>query len=123
MIEVLTEKVSDQYKAFLRERNIPYLIAGQEQIDPQLTLEKLQQYFALDSVMLGGGGLLNWSFIEAGVCDEVSLVVAPVADGASESPSVFESGNLSDNQAVAFSLEQVEKQADGTLWLRYSVKK
>ncbi|MHC5375319.1 dihydrofolate reductase family protein [Enterococcus sp. LJL120] len=123
VIEVLTEKVSDQYKAFLRERNIPYLIAGQKQIDPQLTLDKLQQYFALDSVMLGGGGLLNWSFIEAGVCDEVSLVVAPVADGASDSPSVFESGNLSDNQAVAFSLEQVEKQTDGSLWLRYLVKK
>ncbi|MHC5248390.1 dihydrofolate reductase family protein [Enterococcus sp. LJL90] len=122
VIEVLTEKVSDAYKAFLRNLEIPYLICGKEQIDPLLTVEKLQQYFSLDSIMLGGGGLLNWSFIEAGVCDEVSLVVAPVADGASDSPSVFENGNLSGNDAIGFSLKQVEKQTDGTLWLRYKVK-
>lgn len=122
VIEVLTEKVSDAYKAFLRNLEIPYLICGKEKIDPLLTVEKLQKCFGLDSIMLGGGGILNWSFIEVGVCDEVSLVVAPVADGASDSPSVFENGNLNGNEAVGFSLEQVEKQENGVLWLRYKVK-
>ncbi|MGM0215795.1 dihydrofolate reductase family protein [Enterococcus sp. AZ109] len=123
VIEVLTEKVSDSYKTFLRSLDIPYIIAGKESIDPKQTVDKLQQHFNLESIMLGGGGLLNWSFIEAGVCDEISLVVAPVADGSSDSPSVFENGSLSSDKAVAFSLEQAQTQEDGTLWLRYKVKK
>ena len=38
--------------------------------------------------MLGGGGVLNWSFIQAGMCDELSVVVAASADCASDTPAL-----------------------------------
>lgn len=123
VIEVLTEKATDEYKAFLRNLKIPYIIAGKKIVDSNVTVEKLAKEFNLESIMLGGGGLLNWSFIEAGVCDELSLVIAPVADGSSENPSVFESGELSKNEATVFSFEQIDIQNNGTIWIRYKVNK
>lgn len=43
----------------------------------ELLLQKLSDLFQMDLIMLGGGGVLNWSFIQAGLCDEVSVVIAP----------------------------------------------
>jgi riboflavin biosynthesis pyrimidine reductase len=34
----------------------------------------------MERVMIGGGSVLNWSFLSAGLVDEVSLVVSPFAD-------------------------------------------
>ena len=78
VIEVITEKASNSYKDLLRRLNIPYIIAGKEALDAKLALEKLPTLFGFKSIMLGGGGVLNWTFIQEGLCDEVSLVVAPL---------------------------------------------
>ena len=66
--------------------------------------------------MLGGGGVLNWSFIQAGMCDEVSVVIAPVADGSSKTPALF---NAKDEWAsdtpVAFELQSAEIKDGGNV--------
>jgi len=73
--------------------------------------------------MLGGGGVLNWSFIQAGMCDELSLVVAASADGSSETPALFETrGGLASNSPVSFVLKSVEIKDGDSVWLRYAVK-
>lgn len=41
-----------------------------------LAMEKLYDLFDIHTLMLGGGGILNWSFIQAGMCDEISVVIA-----------------------------------------------
>lgn len=53
---MLTGEASNAYKAFLREKNIPYIIAGENTIDAKLALEKLKILFHMVFVMLGGGG-------------------------------------------------------------------
>lgn len=124
VIEVLTGKAANSYKAFLRKLNIPYIIAGDEELDCALAVKKLKQIFGIDTLMLGGGGVLNWSFIRAGLCDELSLVIAPAADGSSETPALFETrGNLADDRAVGFELMSAEVLKGGTVWLRYMIKK
>ncbi len=124
ILEVLTEKVSNAYKAFLREKNISYIIAGKESLDAELLLQKLNDLFHMDLVMLGGGGVLNWSFIQAGLCDEVSVVIAPAADAKADAPSLFDTKeNLTDDTPVAFTLKNVETKEDSTVWLTYDVNK
>lgn len=123
IIEVLTGKASNAYKDFLRRMEISYIICGEDELDYELVLTKLKEFFGLELVMLGGGGLVNWSFVERGLCDEMSLVVTPVADGSSDKPSLFESRpGYSTNVPVAFELIQVEKIDGDGLWLRYRVK-
>ncbi|GGP08857.1 RibD family protein [Oceanobacillus neutriphilus] len=122
VLEVLTEKASNEYKAMLRKLNIPYIIAGKDSLDFQVVVQKLREKFHIETLMLGGGGVLNWSFIQAGLCDEVSIVISPSADGSADSPSLFETKEgLSDDTPVSFTLKDVEAKEDGCVWLRYLV--
>ena len=123
VLEVLTEKASNAYKAMLRKLNISYVIVGKDELDYKLLMEKLYHKFNIKTLMLGGGGILNWSFIQAGLCDELSLVMAPVADGASQSPSIFETKeDLTSDKPVGFELKNVEVLENGGIWLRYLIK-
>ena len=122
MVEVLTEEASNDYKAFLRRLGISYLIAGQDSLDYALALEKLKTLFGIQTLMLGGGGVLNWSFLQAGMCDEISVVVAPAADGNPDTQSLFlAKEGLSTDEAISFTLLGAEAKEGSSLWLRYRV--
>ena len=109
VIEVLTERAGNAYKAFLRGLGISYIIAGRESLDYALALEKLKTLFGIETLMLGGGGILNWSFIQAGMCDEISVVIAASADGSAQTPALFSAkGGFADERAVRFQLESAE---------------
>ena len=121
VLEVLTTKTSNAYKAFLRKLNIPYIIAGDDELDAPLAMKKLKDLFGMETVMLGGGGVLNWSFIQQGLCDELSLVLKNSADGSTDTPTLFSATKgLSENKPVSFTLKNVEPHGS-TVWLRYLV--
>ncbi len=123
VIEVLTEKASPAYRAFLRKMQISYIVAGKDQLDCKLTAEKLKALFKIETLMVSGGGFINWSFLQAGLVDELSLVLAPVADGENDTVTLFEkSSYLPDHLPIAFSLKAVEKGKGDSVWLRYAVK-
>lgn len=123
VIEVLTEKVSNAYKDFLRRLGISYIIAGGDSLDYELALKKLKEQFGIETLMLGGGAALNWSFIQAGMCDEVSVVIAAVADGSANTQTLFMAREgLSDDMPVGFTLQEAKVMDGDSLWLRYLVK-
>ncbi|MFU0842548.1 MAG: 5-amino-6-(5-phosphoribosylamino)uracil reductase [Burkholderia sp.] len=122
VIEVLTERATNDYKAFLRRLGISYIIAGKESYDYGLMLSKLKNKFGIEMLMLGGGAVLNWSFIQKGLCDEVSVVVAPAADGSVKTQTLFmEREGLSDDTPVTFRLLDVQRAEGDSVWLRYKV--
>lgn len=123
IIEVLTEKASNAYKDFLRKLGISYIIAGKDKLDYEIVLSKLKQQFKIENLMLGGGGILNWSFIQQGMCDEISIVISPSADGSPKTPSLFKAvEGLSTDNAIDFTLKDVKAMDGGSVWLRYEVK-
>lgn len=122
VIEVITERVGAPYRDFLRRRGISYLIAGEEELDRALALDKLNSVFGMERVMIGGGGVLNWSFLSAGLVDEVSLVVSPFADGDTSQPGLFSAvAGLSTAQARTFTLIEARELRDSVLLVRYRV--
>lgn len=73
--------------------------------------------------MLGGVGILNWSLLQAWLCDEVSIVIAAAADGSTKTPTLFMAKEeITDDTAICFSLKSAEVVDDDVLWVRYSVK-
>lgn len=58
-----------------------YIIAGDEQLDMAEAVRKIGETFKTEEIILGGGGTLNWSMLRDGLCDEVSIVMMPIADG------------------------------------------
>ena len=120
VVTILSERVSDDYLAFLRDRGVSYLLAGKRDVDLALALEKIATRFAVRTLMLEGGGNINGSMLRAGLIDEVSVLLAPVADGRMGTPAVFDvEGN--DVSPHRLELQSVEKRADGVLWLRYRI--
>ena len=86
IIAVLTERVSSGYLAFLQSKEVSYLFGGKAGIDLGKVLEKLAKDFKIKKLLLEGGGKINGAMLRAGLIDELSLLVAPVADGSIGAP-------------------------------------
>ncbi|GLB46090.1 5-amino-6-(5-phosphoribosylamino)uracil reductase [Philodulcilactobacillus myokoensis] len=122
VLEIITEKTSNPYKQFLRDQNISYIIAGNQKLDLSIALKKIKSLFKVNKMMLGGGGVLNWSLVQQGLCDEVSIMIMPSADGSQDTPSLFQSKpGISTNRPVNFHLQDV-KGKNNVAWLRYKVE-
>ena len=123
IVEVLTAKASAAYRAFLRGLRISYIVAGTDQLDCRVAVDKLKALFKIETLMLSGGGFINWSFLSAGLVDELSLLIAPQADGENDTVTLFEkSNNLPEHLPVAFALKGVQTGQGDSVWLRYAVK-
>ena len=117
---VLTHRVSDEYLGMLRQRGVSYLLAGDGEVDLALALDRIGARLGVRTLMLEGGGGINGSFLRAGLIDEVSLLVAPVADGRVGTPTLFDvSGEHVAPRRLA--LTEVERRADDILWVRYRI--
>jgi len=120
VIAVLRERVSDEYLAFLRERGVSFVLAGKNDVDLELALEKIGARFGVRTLMLEGGGRVNGGMLAAGLIDEVSILVVPVADGRVGTPAVFDI-ERSGAAPRRLTLEAVERRSGEMLWLRYRV--
>jgi riboflavin biosynthesis pyrimidine reductase len=121
VVAILSERVSDEYLAFLRERGVSYILAGARDVDLPLALEKIGESFGVRTLMLEGGGRINGGMLRDGLIDEVSLLIAPVADGRIGTPALFDL----DGDGVAprrLALQSVERREDDVVWLRYLVE-
>lgn len=97
------------------------IIAGKDPLDYDEALFKLKKLFGIETLMLGGG-VLNWSFIQAGMCDEVSVVIAPCADGSTKTQTLFQvKDGLSTDTPVGFTLKSADILDESAVWLRYLV--
>jgi len=122
VVEILSGKASNAYKDFLRSKGVSYIIAGQDSLDLEAAVKKIGSVFDVDEIMLGGGGALNWSFIQAGLCDEVSIVLTPAADGKKGVQTLFEADeHYTRALPTAFKLKEIQPLDDGSIWLRYEV--
>lgn len=119
IIEVLTESVSDEYIAYLRELDISYVFAGKEKLNCALALHKLGALFPIRKLMLAGGGVMNGSMLREGLVDELSVVLLPTIEGDRRAAALAEyTGKSAPQTPAAFSLISAEPMGDA-LWLRY----
>ena len=120
VVAILSQRVSDEYLAFLRERGVSYVLAGAREVDLAAALEKIGSRFGVRTLMLEGGGKINGGMLRAGLVDEVSVLLAPVVDGRMGTPAVFDFTDDAPRHRLA--LDAVERRADDVLWLRYRVE-
>ncbi len=113
IIEVLTEQVDERYLGFLEEMEIPYIFAGETEIDMEFALFKLKNIIGIETLILEGGSVLDGAFLNADAIDEISLVVAPVIADTDDKP-LFMKSKMSD-----FALSQVKQYDGGVVWLNY----
>mgnify|MGYP003290364475 CR=1 FL=1 len=91
---------------------IPYIFAGETEIDVKIALEKLKSLVDINYILLEGGSIVNGYFQRAGVIDELSLVVAPIIADTDDKP-LFMNSAVSD-----FELKEI-KRYDDVIWMKY----
>lgn len=124
IVEILTEAVSDDYLQYLQDRSISYIFAGRKNVNFATALEQLHKLFGIRTLMLEGGGHINGSLLNAGLIDELSLLILPLADGTAKTPTTFEVGDyLPSKPASPMKLIHVERLQHDILWLRYKFKR
>ena len=119
LIQLLREDVNPGYLYYLRSVGVSYVLAGRGSFDAELAAEKLFELFGIPRALLMGGGLADGTFAAAECVDELSLVVAPVAEVASGQPSLFETVRGLSAQPLAFELVDVRQLPSSGLWLHY----
>ena len=123
VIEILTEQTPAAYRAYLRGCGVSYILAGSEMLDSKLASEKLYQLFGINTLLICGGGTINWTFLQQGAVDELSLLIAPAADGNPDSVTVFEKSTmLPPSDPAVFQLKNVERLKGDGIRLVYAVK-
>ena len=121
IIEVLTESVPDAFLAHLRSKGVSYLFAGKTEMNLPLAVQKLKGLFGIQTLLLEGGGIVNGSFLQEGLIDEISLVIAPAAEPSTKAVPLFQTGKYQagDIPIASFQLKKATKLEHGGLWLIY----
>ena len=120
LIILTSEQVSKEYLAYLDERHISWIACGKERIDLAKASQILAEEFGVKRMSIVGGGRINAGFLEAGILDEISLLIGAGIDGRGGMAAVFD--GLPMNRALTpLKLENVIQYGDGGVWLRYKV--
>lgn len=125
IVTVLPETAPTAYLEYLQQRDISYLFAGVKGDELNAAMKALAETFGVETLSLQGGGIIDGAFLQAGLIDELSLVVYPGIDGSASSPSIFEYIGREQAPARGLSLEllSAETVQDGVVWLRYKFHK
>lgn len=118
---ITSEQVTKDYLDYLNRQNISWIATGKDQIDLAKAMEILADEFNIDRLAIVGGGKINGGFLEAGLVDEISILIGAGADGRTGQPSLFD-GRPESGRPIALQLKDVESYEDGAVWLRYLVK-
>lgn len=121
LICVVSERAPEDYLQMLKEKGISFIVSGATSVDLVQAVNLLAEKFGIRTLLLEGGGNINGGFLEAGLIDEVSLLIVPAIDGRHDIPTVFDGMSHARETAVPLQLKFVEQRENGTLWIRYRV--
>lgn len=119
---LVSGQVSEAYLEHLRQLGISWIATGQERLDLPRAMELLYGQFGIKRVAVVGGGHICGGFLEAGLIDEVSLMVAPGIDGRQGQTAVFDGLRTSECRPWHLELQSAEPWPTGIVWLRYKMK-
>lgn len=124
IVLLITDQASAAYRAHLRKAGVSYLLCGKNEVDLPRAMKKLRDVLGLRKLMLQGGGTFNGSMLQAGLVDEISLVIAPIVDGGGPTiTGVFDARGKPPPKAAA-NLRVLRHQTlpGGVHWFRYRVQ-
>jgi 2,5-diamino-6-(ribosylamino)-4(3H)-pyrimidinone 5'-phosphate reductase len=121
LICVVSEAAPEDYLDMLREKEVSYVVSGKFSVDLKKAVDQMGKHFGIRTLLLEGSGHINGAFLQAGLVDELSLLVVPGIDGRHDIPAVFDGLSPSKRKAVPLRLKSVERRKQDTLWLRYNV--
>ena len=100
--------------------HISWIVCGETHIDLHKAVEILYTEFGVERMAIVGGGTINAAFLNAGLLDEVSILLGPGIDGRKGMTATFDGLPL-DTEPVNLKLLSVQPNDNGAVWLRYAL--
>ena len=86
-------------------------------------MEILSKEFNVKRLAVVGGPLINSSFLDAGLLDEISILIGVGIDGRKGMPGVFDGFTMDHPITTKLKFKEVKSFDDGAVWIRYTVTK
>lgn len=114
---IMSRLASQAYLDYLDRQNISWIVAGDKHIDLAQAASVLADKFGVKRMGLVGGPTMNTGFLNAGLIDEIDLLVGPGIDGRRDQESVFEGRTSS--SPLSLKLVSAHSYDDGAVLLTY----
>lgn len=122
LLVITDEQCSAEYHKYLTDNGISWIACGKKGIDFPRAVEILAEVFGVKRLGVVGGGHINGAFLQAGLLDEVSLMIGAGIDGRAGMTAVFDGIQVHNFPPTLLTLNTVERMGN-TVWLRYTVDK
>lgn len=122
MLCIISEDATRQYVDTLDNMGISWIATGNTYIDMPRAMEILHDEFGVERLAIVGGGHICGGFLEAGLVDEASVMVAPGIDGRTGQTAMFDGITDRGSNPYKLKLESVEQWETDIVWLRYKLK-
>ena len=107
IILVLSEKVTKEHLFYLQSIKCNYIIAGKEDTNVKLSLEKIKKYFPkINTLLLEGGSSINAAFLKDDCIDEITVIQTPLTGETKDMP-LFSDANRTYNYIIK-KIEKIE---------------
>jgi len=123
LVAFCSSSTPKEYLSYLEDQKIAAIVAGTDRIDMRKALVMLNKKYGVGTVRIDSGGTLNSVLLEAGVVDEVSVLIHPFLAGGRADPTMFDpvKTGFADLQ-IPLTHTKTEMVGDGLIWARYSVE-
>lgn len=120
-IILTTEKGGEKEKIeYIRSAGKECIICGEDSVDFEAVFKILENEYNINSIMLEGGGNLNWSLFEKDLVDEIILMQLPVIIGGESNVSLVDGKGFTTLDTLRkFKVSEVESRKNYTL-LKYT---
>lgn len=122
LLVITDEQCPKEYHDYLTDRGISWIACGEKGIDLRRAVEMLGDKFGVKRLGVVGGGHINGAFLQAGLLDEVSLMIGGGIDGRKGMTAVFDGIEDADYPPTLLTLNDVERMGN-TVWMKYTVNK
>jgi 2,5-diamino-6-(ribosylamino)-4(3H)-pyrimidinone 5'-phosphate reductase len=86
---IAVSKKADKKRVTQLKKKAKVIICGKDKVDLKCLMEKLYE-MSIKTILLEGGGTLNWSMLSGGLVDEVRVAIAPVIVGGEKAVTLVE---------------------------------
>ena len=121
-IILTSQQVSREYLAYLDEKNISYIAVGEQHIDLAAACEVLKDTFRVERLGIVGGSAINTAFLDAGLLDEVIILIGAGIDGRASYPTVFQRAESAKWELTRLALVEARALDAGAVMIRYKTK-
>lgn len=109
-IIVVSKRAPKKNLTRLSKYHLKIIVSGQDKVDIKKLLKILQKQ-NIKTILIEGGGTLNWEFIHKGLVDELIVTIAPYVVGGKDATTLVEGDGFSKiTRAVKLNLQNVTRQ-------------